>query len=42
MSIGDNVVTSLWECRNEEGLVYPNNICDPGFCGDPSYYGWAW
>ena len=41
MSVGDAVVTSLWETRNE-GYNYGEYLCDPGFIGDPDYYGWAW
>ena len=42
MTILDDVVTSLWECRNDEGLTDSWNICDPGFTGDSNYWGWAW
>ena len=41
MSIHSNVIESLWECRNA-GMNEHYNICDPGFAGDQSYYGWAW
>lgn len=41
MSVGDAVVTSLWETRNE-GYNYGMYMCDPEFIGDRDYYGWAW
>lgn len=42
MSVGNDVVTSLWEARNAGYNESGGNICDPGFTGDSSYYGWAW
>lgn len=39
MSVGNDVVTSLWESRNA-GYNIGNFLCNPGFMGDPNYYGW--
>lgn len=41
MSVYDAVVVSLTESR-DAGFDEDYNICDPGFAGDPNYYGWAW
>lgn len=42
MSVYNDVVTSLWESRNAGFNEVGGDICDPGFIGDPNYYGWAW
>lgn len=41
MTVYNAVVEALWESRNA-GHNSGNTLCNPGFIGDPNYYGWAW